>query len=236
MKTLDDSKPLIFLGDIHGDWNQLFYYIEDKDITNCYIISVGDVGIGFKYKLEYEHVMCEKINSILAERNLHFLGIRGNHDNPAFFTSKSKIKMDHFELLEDYSLLSYRNKTIQLIGGAVSVDRIGRKLGISYWLDEGVKLKKRKCKKVDVLVTHTAPSFCFPQQFNEIVYGWAKEDAHLLKDLTKERAVLDEIFKICSPSLHIYGHFHTSKTEEINECKHRLLDINELWEYNQQNF
>jgi len=81
------------------------------------------------------------------------------------------------------------------------------------------------------LVTHTAPSQCFPQTFNEIVYGWAREDAYLIEDLNEERCLMDEIFKVCKPTYHLYGHFHTSRLEEINGCKHRLLDINEFWEF-----
>jgi len=63
----------------------------------------------------------------------------------------------------------------------------------------------------------------------EMVYGWARDDAYLLEDLMDERAIMDEIFKNCKPSLHIYGHFHSSWNEEINGCRHRLLSINEIW-------
>ena len=116
------------------------------------------------------------------------------------------------------------------MGGAISVDRTARKVGVSYWENEGVVFDKDKLHhKVDILVTHTAPSWCFPQTFNEMVYGWAREDADLLEDLTDERAVMDEIVKACQPSLHLYGHFHSSWNEEINGCKHRLLNINEIW-------
>ena len=91
--------------------------------------------------------------------------------------------------------------------------------------------KPKLLKEVDVLITHTAPSWCFPQQFNEMVYGWATEDAYLLEDLTEERSVMDEIFKKCKPKYHYYRHFHSSWTEEINGCKHKLLNINELYEF-----
>jgi len=62
-----------------------------------------------------------------------------------------------------------------------------------------------------------------------LVYGWANEDAYLLEDLTDERAIMDEICKLCKPKLHLYGHFHSSFTEEVNGCTHRLLDMNEIW-------
>jgi UDP-2,3-diacylglucosamine pyrophosphatase LpxH len=230
IKKLNKNKPLLFLGDHHGEWRFLFDIIREKNIENCNIISVGDLGIGFKYKKESEYSQSEKLSNMFKEKNINFYGIAGNHDNRFFFEGKNRIVYENFELFEDYTVAEYNGKTIQFIGGAISIDRTGRREGISYWEDEKVVFDKDKCQKVDILVTHTAPSWCFPQQFNEMVYGWAREDAYLLEDLTDERAVMDEIFKICKPSLHLYGHFHTSVTERINGCIHKLLDINEIWE------
>jgi hypothetical protein len=228
---LDKNKPLIFLGDHHGAWVTIFDVIRYKNISDCNIISVGDLGVGFKYSYEHEYKQAENLNKLFKEKNINFYGIRGNHDDPSFFKGTDRIVLDNFELIEDYTVTGYNDKTIQFIGGAISVDRTGRTLGTSYWEDEGVIFNKEACKKVDILVTHTAPSHCFPQQFNEMVYGWAREDAYLIEDLTDERAVMDEIFKLCNPSLHLYGHFHSSWTERVNGCVSKLLDINELWEY-----
>jgi len=106
---------------------------------------------------------------------------------------------------------------------------MARKEGVSYWPGETVVFDRDKCKEVDILVTHTAPTWCFPQQFNEMVYGWTRKDADLIGDLSDERAVMNEICKLCKPKLHLYGHFHSSWSEEINGCKHKLLNINEIW-------
>jgi len=224
------NKPIILLGDHHGAWGTLWDLIVYKNIENCNLISVGDLGIGFKYKPEYEYKSCENLSNKFKQRNINFYGIRGNHDNPLFFTGKNRICYDNFELIEDYTVCAYENKQIQFIGGAISIDRTGRQIDVSYWENEGVIYEQAKCKKVDILITHTAPTYCFPQKFNEIVYGWAREDAYLIEDLTDERIVMDEIFKICQPSEHIYGHFHNSQIETYNGCVHRLLDINEMWE------
>jgi DNA repair exonuclease SbcCD nuclease subunit len=229
MKSLNSNNSLLFLGDNHGNWNELLFIIKAKNITNASIISVGDLGIGFNPKQDIH--TCKKLSKEFNSKNINFYGIRGNHDDPNFFTGSNRIVLDNFELVEDYSIFEYNSKTIQLIGGAVSIDRTGRAVTVSYWENERVSFNKEACKKTDVLVTHTAPSWCFPQQFNEMVYGWAREDAYLLEDLTDERAVMDEIFKICRPNLHLYGHFHSSWTEKINGCISKLLDINELWEY-----
>lgn len=231
MKKLNKNKPLLFLGDHHGAWSTIFDIIKSKNIENCNIISVGDLGIGFKYKKEHEHKQSEKLNDFFKERNINFYGIRGNHDDPTYFKGDDRIVFENFELIDDYTVAEYGDKKIQFVGGAVSIDRTGRKEGVSYWGDEVVLYKPNECKEVDILVTHTAPSWCFPQHFNELVYGWALEDSYLIGDLSNERAIIDEIFKRCKPKLHLYGHFHSSWTDIVNDCKHKLLNINEFWEY-----
>jgi DNA repair exonuclease SbcCD nuclease subunit len=234
MNTLPD-KPIIFLGDHHGAWNEVQSLINVKNIENCNLISVGDIGIGFNYTKEREYKICEHLNQTFKKLNINFYGIRGNHDNPSYFKGLDRVVLSNFELFEDCSVYTYNDKTIQFIGGAVSIDRTGRQDGVSYWEDERVFFQKDLLQKVDILVTHTAPSYCFPQTFNEMVYGWAREDAYLLEDLNDERAVMDEIFKICNPKHHFYGHFHSSWSEKINNCTHRLLNINELFEYREFN-
>jgi hypothetical protein len=230
IKSLNLEKPLIFLGDHHGAWGSVFDAIYSKKISDCYIICVGDGGEGFIPKAAQLNQF-NNLNDLFKEKNIEYKSIRGNHSNPFYFKGPNRIQLSNFELIEDYSIIKYGNKKIQLIGGAISIDRTGRQINASYWENEGAIFEREKCEKVDILVTHTAPSHCFPQTFNEMVYGWAREDAYLIEDLNDERAVMDEIFKICKPSLHLYGHFHSSWSEEINGCKHRLLDINEFFDY-----
>jgi UDP-2,3-diacylglucosamine pyrophosphatase LpxH len=231
--TLDGNKQLILLGDIHGDWNELLYRIDRKNIENSIIFSVGDLGIGFKETKEQEYALAEKLNKEFNAKNINFYSIRGNHDNLYFFKGEQRICLENFELIEDYTVLEYNDKKIQAIGGAISIDRTGRTEGVSYWKDETVEYKKELLQKVDILITHTAPSWCFPKSFNEMVYGWANEDSFLLNELTHERYMLDEIFKKCLPKHHYYGHFHSSQMENINGCIHRLLNIDELLEFRQ---
>lgn len=227
-KNLDGDKQILFLGDIHGNWNELLFKIHLKKISNANIISVGDLGVGFNPSRDM--ATYGLLDKEFKQNNINFYAIRGNHDDPSAFKGNDRICLDNFELVEDYSVFEHNSKLIQLIGGAVSIDRTGRTVGVSYWEKEGVVFNRDACQKVDILVTHTAPSYCFPQQFNEMVYGWAREDAYLIEDLTDERAVMDEIFKICNPHLHLYGHFHDSRMEKIGECKHKLLNINEIYE------
>lgn len=229
MKTLDKNKPILYIGDHHGDWKQMFWFINRGKLENCYLISVGDSGVGFTPKPQQINDI-NSLNDKFKKLNIEFLSIRGNHDDPSYYNGDNRIALSNFELIEDYTVMEHNSKMFQFIGGATSIDRTMRKEGVSYWSGEGLNFNEAKLRKVDVLVTHTAPSWCFPQRFNEIVYSWAGEDAYLLEELTTERAVMDEIFKVCQPSLHLYGHFHSSRNEEINNCVHRLLGINEIWE------
>ena len=227
-KNLIGEKPLLFLGDNHGSWDGLLFKIKRNNISNVNIISVGDLGIGFYPSRDM--LTCDSLDKQFKERNINFYGIRGNHDDPSYFKGENRVCLNNFELIEDYSVFEHDSKLIQFIGGAISIDRTGRAVGVSYWENEGVVFDKDACQKVDILVSHTAPSWCFPQQFNEIVYGWASEDVNLIKDLTNERAVMGEIFKLCTPRLHLYGHFHSSWSERVNGCVSRLLNIDELYE------
>lgn len=218
---------LCFIGDVHGD----YLFIEDfcKHNHNYLVCQVGDLGLGFG-TVDSEQFRLNSINEACKANNNVLCVIRGNHDNPKRF-ALFRNKFTNVYLPEDYEVCEWNGKKIQFIGGAISIDRTGRKKGISYWENEGIVFNKDECQKVDILVTHTAPSWCFPQQFNEMVYGWAKEDDRLLADLTNERANMDKIFNLCKPSYHVYGHFHTAWTEEIAGCTHNLLDINEIREY-----
>lgn len=220
--------PLYFVGDHHGDWENIFSIIKKYDVNNCYLFHAGDGGEGFLPE-QKQLRQFDQINNFFRARNIFYKSIRGNHSDPYYFSEK-RINLSHFELIQDYETAVYRDKTIQFIGGAISLDRTQRVPGVSFWENELVNFNKTKCKNVDILLTHTAPSWCFPQKFNEIVYNWALRDADLIPDLLEERAVMDEIFKLCQPSLHLYGHFHSSHTEMIEKCTHKLLDINEFWE------
>jgi len=228
MKQMDGNKPIFYIGDHHGDWTQLFWFANRLKLEKCHLISVGDCGIGFRQHKQQIEVI-HQLNNKFKKLDIIFMSIRGNHDDPSYFHGADRICLSNFELIEDYSVYEHNSKQIQFIGGAISIDRTQRREGISYWSDEGLNFNSKKLQKVDILVTHTAPSWCFPQGFNEMVYSWAREDAYLLEELTDERAVMDEILKACNPSLHLYGHFHDSRNEKINNCNHRLLNINEIW-------
>jgi len=228
-------KDTIYLGDIHGNFNQLIGWMhQNKDRENCYLVQVGDFGIGFRPK--FEHHELKNISKKLKNKNHTILVIRGNHDNPEYFDGNHDY--DNIKFLPDYTTMNLNGYNHLFVGGAVSIDRKLRQEGISYWKDEIFIYDEEKLKninEIDVLVTHTCMSFNKPTFFNGLVYSFAAKDPELIKELDQERELVDLMWKTLNENgnkikLHLYGHFHFPNTEYINDTKHILLDIDEFYE------
>jgi UDP-2,3-diacylglucosamine pyrophosphatase LpxH len=238
---------VILLGDIHGNFEKLKFEIENKRIDDCTIIQVGDFGIGFHSKEKCNSYLVD-LNDFLSSKGIRMLVIRGNHDNPSYFNGD--YKYSNLELLKDYTVLDLEESKFLFIGGAVSIDRLFRKdtdrvhyvVGSetrSYWEDETLKWndKVSEVEGIDYIITHTAPSFCYPDNrlgFARIVEEFADRDKFLKTDLAVERNLMDRIFKEVNIKnkikKHFYGHFHSSAVTNVKECEHRLLNIFEFWE------
>lgn len=226
---------LFFLGDLHGNWKLIKYYVKTYGITNAYIIQVGDFGIGFKKEAVDEEYL-EFINSKLEQFNVTLLVIRGNHDDPKPFTNNKKLS--NIEFLPDYTIRNLCGKNILFVGGAVSVDRNHRRMNQLGWFEgEKFVLDEERlygAKDIDIVVTHSAPSFAFPIGFNQFVYDYAKEDDLLLKDMEVERNNLTKMYDILEMKNEIshwyYGHFHKSIVDRFKHTEFRLLGIGELKE------
>lgn len=105
-----------------------------------------------------------------------------------------------------------------------------------YWENElpmydeqRLKLLDKEKTPIDIVCTHTAPSFCKPTNTSNIDF-WLKIDKNLLKDLNYERNVMDKISDFLSKnsfnvSNWCYGHYHFHNVEYINGVKFILLDM-----------
>jgi UDP-2,3-diacylglucosamine pyrophosphatase LpxH len=246
-----EQNRLIFLGDIHGAFKYLKEEIEYRNFIHTTIIQVGDFGIGFN-TYQNDSKQLDLLNQFLIERNNILYVIRGNHDNPAYFTGE--YLYSNLKLLPDYTILNINDNRILLIGGGISIDRkprIQRNLDNfitgrpyeCYWENEVISLTKKQLEflktieDIDMLITHTAPSWCYPDNkhgYPRIVSGYFPYDKNLEKDLIKERKQMNKIFNILLEKNdikhHFYGHFHSSNITINKNCTHHLLNINEFYE------
>ena len=88
--------------------------------------------------------------------------------------------------------------------------------------------------KVDIVVSHTAPSFCEFQSKSGLA-SWAKDDPGLIEECEAERQTMDAILAHLQRDGHplerwYYGHFHNSWHSEIDGVWYKMLDIMELLE------
>ncbi len=107
-----------------------------------------------------------------------------------------------------------------------------------YWEGEEFILDEEKLKDikgVDILVSHTSPEWCFPDNrggHNDFVKGYAKYDASLIPELDRERKMFSKLFEILKKNnritKHFYGHFHRSDVTYNSYTEHILLNINEF--------
>lgn len=254
----DDVESVIVCGDIHGEFNQIINKIcVQYDIRNSVIIIAGDCGFGF-YNYGYYENINAKNRKRLKDYNNYIVMVRGNHDNPAYFTDKA-INFSRFMTVPDYSVIEAAGKTILCVGGATSVDRTDRMneeikkfdkmhhyTGDEefkpryYWKNEAPVYKPELLEEIcemfviDSVVTHTAPSFCEKIDKDGLSY-WISKDDELEEDVKKEREVMDNIFdklqELKQPvSNWMYGHFHQSWSSNINGIRFKMIDINELIE------
>jgi predicted phosphodiesterase len=225
---------MILLGDIHGNFQTIVNFArKHKSDEPKYLVQVGDFGVGFNSEFIYD---MEYLNEELRNSNITLYVIRGNHDNPNFFNGE--YEWSNLKLLKDYTVMVIEGKRLLLIGGAISIDRLARKEGVSWWKDETLKFDKELLESlegIDVVVTHSAPNFTFPQTFNHLVMSFAAYDANLLNDLTLERELFSEMYKILSKKNNIkdwfYGHFHRTTSETYDNTRFNLLGIDHFFNY-----
>ena len=244
---------ILYLGDIHGNFNLISQYLKAYNITDAHIIQVGDFGVGFKSVVK-ERRMLDMYHTELVKRNVFVWAIRGNHDYKALFDN-DPFGFTNIKLVRDYSILNLEGKNILCVGGAVSVDRNKlytkaqregdmTRYGLEqWWPDEGFVLDKDRVismRNIDTVVTHTAPHYCPPDNtfgFGPFVEGIVKDtgDTKLKTDLLYERQQMTDLFHFLKlngndVTHHYYGHFHRNDVINMYGVKHRVLGVGELWE------
>lgn len=231
---------IYFIGDVHGELEQLAHKLAVRKIKDSQLIQVGDFGLGLFESKEKEEINLMTLDKTLKAGNNLLYVIRGNHDDPSYFEKWQKI--GNIYVVPDYSVLLLGGYTVLLIGGAISIDRTTRTEGKDYWKDEAflfdeVKLKAaiREVQNIDIVVTHNAPSEFWPYEINGLVKTYAIQDINLISDLTKERQMHSELLKHVTgnfaPTHWYYGHFHTITDGQYSNLKYYVLGESEIREH-----
>ena len=250
-----DVETLVVSGDIHGDYGFFMSRIMNEyKLENALIIVAGDCGFGF-YRRGYYENMIQKYHKRLAKNNNYVLFLRGNHDNPAYF-SGNVINTKRIKCIPDYSIITAAGHIILCIGGGLSIDRTIRLREHNntadhyndderfrpayYWFDELPVFSPDVLQTIrddglrpDTIITHTAPSWCELSDKGGIFLEMMREDDKLEEDNKLERGTMDQIHDWLQnhdmrPERWIYGHFHCSWHGVINDIAYSLLDCVEF--------
>lgn len=186
---------MIVIGDVHGKFER-YKKIVSKIPES---IQVGDFGVGFP-----GHPSPDIING------WHRF-IRGNHDSPG-------VAKKHLNYLGEYGYLE--DKGIFYCGGADSIDKAYRTIGIDWWDDE--QLSREQFAEATALFTRTKP---------EIVITHAAPVSvveHMLSPVYSSltEAMLERMLELHRPRIWIFGHYHMPFSREIKGT--RFVCLNEL--------
>lgn len=232
------KENISLIGDLHGQWSVIAHHIEKYGVTDTTFIQVGDLGAGYR-PMEGDLRLFQMLHTLLEETNCELIAIRGNHDDPKWFSGEyAHLIPPTIRLLPDYTVIEHSGERWLFIGGAVSVDRIDQlKLGKKWFPGEGITFDLDRLKnigKVDRVVTHTAPSMAPPFLKGDFVETKMRADRNLRTELDVERQYLNDVYDVLSsdspPKHWYYGHFHKShryRTPDDN-CQFVCLGVDEV--------
>lgn len=222
IKFPDYIEDIYVIGDIHGNFDFVKYKIRSLHLSNCLIILCGDVGMGFQPELDKSKIAY--LNKLLKIRSIYVVAIRGNHDDPNFFTD-SELTSNWLNVA-DYTVLNVQDEHILCVGGGTSIDRSYRKANNwGYWENEKAIYQPKVEYPINVICSHISPSFCHPLVKGQVVDFYAKDDPTLIQELDEERELMNRVYEDYKDTLThwYYGHYHVNYIEVINGVKFTLL-------------
>jgi UDP-2,3-diacylglucosamine pyrophosphatase LpxH len=227
---------MILIGDLHGEYLNVLYKINQLEITNTPFIQVGDFGLGF-HDLHHDMKTLTGINKFLYEKHNSLYLIRGNHDNPFFWNHRNEMPMKNIFFVQDYEVLTIENQKILFIGGGISIDRKNRTTGKDYWVDEEfvlnqVLLDNACAAGIDMVITHISPNAAWPYSFTPVVKHYISREPGLAAALYQERSNMNIVYEYAKQAgcrQWYYGHYHQSMVEEKDGVLFRCLDIDEMY-------
>lgn len=265
MKIIDTDKTnLCFVGDIHGALKGIRSMMNVTDLHDVIYVFCGDCGFGFE-KREYYTQILNRIDGTAKDFNAVCYFFRGNHDSKEFFEKSSIKKDRFKTITDYTVIRTPNHNILCVGGATSIDRMYRQGINDRYLNDyirfhqctlEEAVLKAKKCywqdekpvydeevlsdltKKgifIDIVATHTSPSFAAPLT-KEGIRAWIDKDPALENDLNYERLVMDNIYEKLIADGHplqkwIYGHFHAHNSEYINEVNFVMLDMERHGQY-----
>ena len=230
-------RGLVLVGDIHGEYRTLIWNITNRyKITNSDVVILGDFGVGFDKSLDSDYKRSEKK---LIESDLMIYALRGNHDDPQYFTDEEKYSYPRLRFMEDYKVYTLgNNKTILPIGGANSIDIEDRLKNNQKFASMG---SDKRCwwegEDVTRIDLSTLPirvnlilSHCAPLTFEPLISKPEMCPTYQYEKILETRKYLDTILNYTRADGWFYGHYHNHYSGFYSGIQWRCLDIMEFFQ------
>ena len=253
-----DKPNVCFIGDIHGEFKGLGGLMKKLHFKDTLFICAGDCGFGFNKK-EYYSQIFNNLTKTASKLNCEFIFIRGNHDDKKYFDKrlinrKCFKTIPDYSVLQTptHNILciggaisidrTYRQSILKenalkySIYHGCSISEAEKLCPQVYWANEPCYYNKQALEElklnninIDVVCTHTCPSFTKPLGKENIGY-WLSKDENLERDIDNERKVMDDIYYKLKSDGHkleqwFYGHYHFHNCEYVENTKFVMLDM-----------
>lgn len=244
---------IMAVGDTHGDWSHLNQLINKKhpDI----ILQCGDWGWWPKFHNTtmvfngYETVELttndgRKIRHRIAKKwdlfaikpqKTKIYWCDGNHEDHwdlkeerNYIPSPCETQKNVYYMKRGSVLTLPDGKNIMFFGGATSIDKEYRKIGLDWFPEETIAdsdIRNLPNSKIDIMVTHTCP-LEVNKFLNNKTNVWAAEK---LRDPSQD--ALSYLLNRYNPELWFFGHFHTTLKTKISNTTFYAMNMppNEMW-------
>jgi len=190
---------MYFIGDIHGKTNE--YKMLLKEFGEEPSIQLGDFGFGFS----------KNINAIEMPAQHKF--IRGNHDNPA-------IARTHPNYLGEFGYL--KDSGIFFISGGLSVDKMWRVPGLSWWFDE--QLSTKQMEECEALYNQIKPGVVASHECPEFLIKSIYTNAMKLSIPSVTAQLLERLWHSHQPGIWVFGHHHVTKRIQVENTHFIALE------------
>ncbi len=189
---------MIFIGNIGKDYDRFAEKLRSGGIEGESLFQLGDFGIGLSDKENVERKLND-VNEILKSESAVLYIIRGDWDNPFYFTEENFVYRSNVRLVPDYKTMKLGDYKILPIGGGMAFNRKQKHKKGEFWKEEKMSLEVKRIKKirgVNLVISHKPPSFVFNTEFeDELVGDWFRGDSCMEYQLNKEREDLRMAFK-----------------------------------------
>lgn len=222
-------QTVAFAGDWHGNMSWAIMAIDyAHDHGADTILHLGDFGIW-----QNMEIFTKVVQQELAKRDMRLYFIDGNHEQFPYLYS-FPVDDHGFRVIEDHvfhiprgHVWDWDGLRFMGLGGAYSIDRMYRKLHLSWFLEEVISEEDvnnalhNGAESVDVLLTHDAPDSVNIPLNNGIVLPEI-----LQFESYENRRMLGRVVNALRPALLLHGHYHLLYQEYRPQSDTTILGLN----------